>query len=243
MGLKVAKGDFKVSNINDLELLYSILRETYPNNEIKIVYNWNKREYDIKVTELPYKKDPDVPVDLQIQVVYGDSVTGDTPLILRDPITKMVCIKTISDLCKEWIEYPHFKVLDTTIRLEKQYGVTNYEVWCDKGWNPIKKVIRHKTDKKIYRVLSSTGVVDVTEDHSLCTTNLEKIKPTDLKIGQEILHSFPVSSSEINCDAYLSRQEAELWGNLFNEKDFFIPNLILNASNEIKESFLKGVFK
>ena len=27
---------FKVSNINDLELLYSILRDTYPNNEIGI---------------------------------------------------------------------------------------------------------------------------------------------------------------------------------------------------------------
>ena len=35
---------FKVSNINDLELLYSVLREQYPSNEIEIQFNWNTKE-------------------------------------------------------------------------------------------------------------------------------------------------------------------------------------------------------
>ena len=73
--------NFKVSNINDLELLYSVLRDTYPNNEIEILFNWNTKIYTVQVTNKSYKHDPEVPVDLNIQVVYGDSVTGDTPLL------------------------------------------------------------------------------------------------------------------------------------------------------------------
>jgi len=32
---------FKVTNINDLEILYSVLRETYPNNKIEILTQEN----------------------------------------------------------------------------------------------------------------------------------------------------------------------------------------------------------
>ena len=35
---------FRVYNINDLELLYSVLRETYPKNEIEIVFNLYKKK-------------------------------------------------------------------------------------------------------------------------------------------------------------------------------------------------------
>jgi hypothetical protein len=182
---------FKVDNINDLELVYSILREKHPNKQINITFNYNTKNYVVKVSDTPYTFDPDVPLDLKIEVVYGDSVTGDTPIILRDPKTKEICIKTIDSISTQWIDYPEFKIMDTSVRLEKQYSLTDYEVWCDKGWNPIKKVIRHKTNKKIYRVLTHTGVVDVTEDHSLIRTNYEKVKPKDLKVGEDLLHSFP----------------------------------------------------
>jgi DNA polymerase delta subunit 1 len=64
---------FKVSNINDLELLYSILRDQCPSNEIQIQFNWNTKEYTIDVTDKTYKYDPEIPVDLDIQVVYGDT--------------------------------------------------------------------------------------------------------------------------------------------------------------------------
>jgi hypothetical protein len=182
---------FKVDNINDLELVYSILRERYPKQQINITFNYNTKKYTIQLSDKPYKNDPDVPLDLNIEVVYGDSVTADTPIILRDPKTKEICIKTIDSISTQWIDYPEFKIMDASVRVEKQYALTDYEVWCEKGWNPIKKVIRHKTNKKIYRVLTHTGVVDVTEDHSLIRTNYEKIKPKDLKVGEDLLHSFP----------------------------------------------------
>jgi hypothetical protein len=187
---------FKVSNINDLELLYSILRDTYPNNEIGIEFNWNTKEYTINVTDKTYKYDPEIPVDLDIQVVYGDSVTGDTPLLLKkDGIVYIETIQSIFDIDKKE-EYPGFKMFDKTIRLEKEFSTTDYQVWSDSGWIDIKKVIRHRCDKKIYRVLTHTGCIDVTEDHSLITQDLEPIKPKDLKVGDSLLHSFPTEFIE-----------------------------------------------
>lgn len=64
---------FQVANINDLELLYSVLRETYPKKQIEILFNWNTKIYNITVTDRAYKEDPDVPVDINIEVVYGDT--------------------------------------------------------------------------------------------------------------------------------------------------------------------------
>lgn len=184
--------NFQVSNINDLELLYSVLRDTYPNNEIEILFNYNTKIYNLKVTDKKFKNiDPEVPVDLNIQVVYGDSVTGDTPLLLKkDNKIYIETIQSIFDITKKQ-EYPGFKMFDKTIRLEKEYSTTDYQIWCDNGWVDIKRVIRHKCEKKIYRVLTHTGCIDVTEDHSLITENKDPIKPGELKIGDSLLHSFP----------------------------------------------------
>jgi hypothetical protein len=235
---------FKVNNINDLELLYSILREKYPNNQIEITFNYNTKQYLINVTSKPYKNDPEVPVDVNIEIVYGDSVTGDTPLLLRDKLTKVVTIKTIENICNEntWIEYPEFKLFDTTtIRNNKQYSLTNYEVWSDSGWNPILKVIRHKTNKKIYRISTNTGCVDVTEDHSLCGKNFEKIKPN--KIGDiELLHSYPdkfnnfKTFNEIKID---NTDIADIDKILINNYSEYL----LNCSKDVKEKFCKLLYK
>jgi hypothetical protein len=183
---------FQVSNINDLELLYSVLRDNYPNNEIEILFNYNTKIYNLKVTDKKFKNiDPEVPIDLNIQVVYGDSVTGDTPLLLKkDNQIYIETIQSIFDESKK-VEYPGFKMFDKTIRLEKEYSTTDYQIWCDNGWVDIKRVIRHKCEKKIYRVLTHTGCIDVTEDHSLITEDKEPIKPIELKIGDSLLHSFP----------------------------------------------------
>jgi len=184
---------YKTTNINDLEMIYSLLREQYPNNQIEIEYNDNDKEYTLNITNKKYIEDPDVPVDINVNIIYGDSVTKDTPLLLRDPITKLVHIETIENIFDEnkKVEYPGFKIFDKTIRLEKEYSLTNFEAWSDQGWKNIRKVIRHKCDKKIYRVLTHTGCVDVSEDHSLIKENGERIKPCELQLNDTLLHSFP----------------------------------------------------
>lgn len=47
------------------------------------------------------------------------------------------------------------------------------------------------TTKRMFRVLTHTGVVDVTEDHSLLDINKNKVTPGELKVGDQLLHSFP----------------------------------------------------
>lgn len=184
---------FKTNNINDTEMVYSLLREKYPERQINIQYNDNTKDYVLSLTDIPYKDDPEVPLDVKVTVVYGDSITGDTPLLLQNPHTGLVHIETIERIFDESkkVEYPGFKMFDTTVRLEKEYSTTDYQVWTDIGWVNIKRVIRHKTDKKIFRVLTHTGCVDVSEDHSLIRENLETVKPGELQVGDSLLHSFP----------------------------------------------------
>ena len=206
---------FKVSNINDLELLYSILRERYPSNEIQIQFNWNTKEYTINVTDKTYCFDPEVPVDLDIQVVYGDSVTGDTPLLLKkDGLVYIETIQSIFDISKKE-EYPGFKMFDKTIRLEKEFSTTDYQIWTDIGWVNIKKVIRHRCDKKIYKILTHTGYVKVTEDHSLLDENYDKLKPKECNIETKLLSNYPFEFNE-TCDT-ISKDRAFIYGFFYGD--------------------------
>lgn len=112
-----------------------------------------------------------------------DSVLGDTPLFLLNEHNEIV-IKNIEDLTQE------FKKSSFN---DKEYGsCVKYKIWTDKGWTNIKHVMRHKVTKRIFRILTHTGCVDVTEDHSLLNENSEKITPTNIKIGETLLHNNPL---------------------------------------------------
>lgn len=189
---------FKTNNINDTEMIYSLLREKYPEKQVEIEYNDNTKEYILELTNKEYKQDPEIPLDVKVKVVYGDSITGDTAILLMNPITKQVHVETIESIFDESkkVQYPGFKMFDNIIRLEKEYSTTDYQVWTDIGWQNIKKVIRHKCNKEIYRVLTHTGCIDVTEDHSLIKENKELIKPGELQVGDFLLHSFPTEFIE-----------------------------------------------
>jgi len=128
-----------------------------------------------------YTNTSDLRYNSVIVLTDQDSVTGDTPLLLRKD--NILDIKNIQDLNNMW---------DKDIINNKDYGKSDYEIWTDKGWTKIKKVIKHKVNKKIYRILTHTGCVDVTEDHSLLKTDSTEVSPKDISIGQELLHSFPM---------------------------------------------------
>lgn len=124
------------------------------------------------------------------KLVYGDSVTGDTPLMIRlaNGFVDIVTIETLAN--GEYEPYDQFKAGQSN-RKEKQQASVDVQVWTDGVWADVNRVIRHKTRKRIFRVLTHTGCVDVTEDHSLLDAAGQKLKPVDAKVGQELLHSFP----------------------------------------------------
>lgn len=162
----------KILNVKDAEA-EKIMNNAEISNLKKILGLQHGKEYK-DLSELRYGS---------IMIMTDqDSVTGDTPLLLKN-LEGQVEIRTIDDIATDW---------EKPINTEKEYAETTYQVWTEKGWTPIKHVMRHKTTKRIYRVLTHTGCVDVTEDHSLLDVHGEKITPNNCQIGKELMHSFPV---------------------------------------------------
>jgi DNA polymerase elongation subunit (family B) len=123
------------------------------------------------------------------QLIYGDSVLGDTPLAIK--ILNKIRILSIAELFQSFdaskTTYPEFKN-DESGLYEKEKVEPSFDIWIMSmsGWSPIRKIIRHRTCKEIYRVITTTGSVDVTEDHSLLDKFGKMIKPNDLQMSQEL---------------------------------------------------------
>ena len=139
------------------------------------------------------------------KVRYGDSVTGDTPLLIRMS-DGSIHTKRIDELASEYHSADGGK--------ESSPG--NYEVWTEKGFTPVERVIRHKTTKKLFRVLTHTGVVDCTEDHSLLDQNATMIKPTDVTVGTKLLHGNTLDAFDC-IDMTVDVDEAKVMGFFFGD--------------------------
>jgi len=155
--------------------------------------------------------------------VDSDSVTSDTPLLLKNS-NNLLEIRTIDNISNDWINFN-----------DKEISFTSFKIWTEKGWTEIKKVIRHKVNKKMYRVLTHTGCVDVTEDHSLIKNNGCEISPKDCIIGDELLHNFPNFHEEYyNIDEIKQNISMKLCNQNINiSTDFNITE---------KESYVMGLF-
>jgi DNA polymerase elongation subunit (family B) len=172
------------------------------------------------------------------KVVYGDSVTGDTPLLLTtNPNYDTPHFQPIETLVAdhEWVSWHGDKeqfVLDQPIF-----------IWTEEGWTRIKHVMRHKLapQKKLYRVRTGAGYVDVTEDHSLILANGDVCKPSDISHGTKLLHSLPHRLTEdyivdIIAHTKYDRTYAKVWEAkrwLFDNWKSW--NLLVNDVLEIEE--------
>lgn len=142
-------------------------------------------------------------------IIYGDSVAPDTPLILRRE-NKDITIKSINQLVSLWDNCP----IDNS---GKQHSKTDekFEVWTEQGWTKVQNVMKHKVCKKMYRVLTHTGLVDVTEDHSLLNNDGKEVTPNEVKVGFELLHSFP--TNDFNENEVIDKDLAFVYGFFFAE--------------------------
>lgn len=114
-----------------------------------------------------------------------DSVSNDTPLILRQ--NNKIMIKTIEDLFNDFLEENNKEKIEGLFEEKERLIVENIEIWSDKGFTKIKYVMRHKTNKRMFRVRTKHCSIDVTEDHSLLDENGKEISPVDCKVGQKLL--------------------------------------------------------
>ena len=115
------------------------------------------------------------------KVIYGDSITADRFVTILNP-EGMIQIKNIEELFNENKE-------TITIRGEKEviplrgYSALSVLPSGKSTWSEIKEIIRHKTDKRIYRVGQKFGESITTEDHSFITRQgdqLVETKPNEM---------------------------------------------------------------
>ena len=116
-----------------------------------------------------------------------ESVTGDTPIILKG--NGNVKILRMDEIVGDENWYENDSV--TTPWGDEEFGDgKDLQVWTSEGWRDIKKIVRHKTEKDIFRIRTKHAIVDVTEDHSLLGKSREVVKPRDLILSEELLHNY-----------------------------------------------------
>jgi len=117
--------------------------------------------------------------------IYGDSVTGNTPLLIKSHGT--IRILSIRDLHEQ---HPFSSAVYT---------------WTERGWTEIQNVVKHTLlkHKKIIRVDTLMGTVSCTDDHSLLTLKGEPITPDRINKGTKLMHSYPTLFKEPTCHTYI----------------------------------------
>jgi DNA polymerase elongation subunit (family B) len=130
------------------------------------------------------------------KIVYNDSVAEYTPVLVK-----------INGKAK-WIEIQDLFELDIQKKfldrgdIKERYLVDGIEIWSDKGWTKIKEIIRHQVSKRMFRIKTGSGCVDVTEDHSLIDKDGNKISPKDCQVGTELLHHhLPIIDFDVNINS------------------------------------------
>ncbi len=189
------------------------------------------RKFPTAVAGRPWTEKP-----LSINVVGGDSVTGDTPILCRMHDGTMT-YRTIDRLGSgSW---------ETRVDGKEYQLCDDLEVWSDTGFTPVRHIIRHAVNKRMFRVRTMSGFVDVTEDHSLLRPNGDKVKPKDLVVGEQLLHA-DLPTQPIPQKVAFDEDRAEELGFLFAHSgkceivDGMLLASILNAKETIRLAFSRG---
>lgn len=141
-------------------------------------------------------------------VVYGDSVTSYTPVYVKDQ-DDVIDLCTIESLADKYGNSKWIPCSEAGRQTKEACELPGIQTWTENGWTPMNRVIRHllAPHKKIVRVLTHTGVVDVTDDHSLLDPQGNPVTSKNISIGTPLLHHpSPTYRSD---DLTFSEAEAE----------------------------------
>jgi hypothetical protein len=109
-------------------------------------------------------------------------VTGDTPVLVRDRATHALRVMRIDELASA----PWTAGVDG-----KDHAACCYDAWTEAGWTEIRRVIRHAipADKPLCEVLTHTGCVRATDDHSLLAQDGAPVRCSATSAGARLLHA------------------------------------------------------
>jgi len=187
------------------------------------------------------------PVKCKAEYVYGDSVANYTPVYVKINDKFEIC--TIEELAAKYGNDIWVTCREEGKQEKEFCELMNVETWTDKGWTKLHRVIRHElaNHKKMIRILTHTGLVDVTDDHSLLKLDGEEISPKNVVVGDELLHnSLPVNNNIINSN--ITEEEAQIMGFFFGDGscgDYDCPSgkkcswALNNSSSEFLNKYLE----
>jgi DNA polymerase elongation subunit (family B) len=154
-------------------------------------------------------------VNTKAEYVYGDSVANYTPIYIKT--NDIIDILTIEQLAEKYGNNNWIKCVEPGKQEKEFCELENVETWTEKGWTKLYRVIRHQlaSHKKMLRVLTHTGCVDVTDDHSLVKSDGTEISPKDCIIGLELLHK-DLPLFDVN-EVTITEKEAQIMGFFFGD--------------------------
>jgi hypothetical protein len=189
------------------------------------------------------------PVLTKAEYIYGDSVANYTPIYISTihEGNRTFDIVTIEQLAEKYGNNKWVQCLELGKQEKEVCEMEGIETWSDKGWTKLHRIIRHKLapHKKMVRILTHTGLVDVTDDHSLILKSGEEISPKDVQIGTELLHNKVLLNENLN--DYITEDESRIMGFFFGDGscgDYNCPSgkksswALNNASMEIINKYL-----
>ncbi len=165
------------------------------------------------------ERKPDEGLPFKPEVVYGDSVPGDCPVVVRSPMLNETYVIPIGMLCPDEMYHPWHG--------DKERGTFDHfdlEVMVDGGFTPVQAIVRHKVGKPLVETRTTSGVVVTTEDHSLINSNLLPVEPRSLRPGASLATAdlstvLPIANTFYAHDCKLAneyrRDRAKLLGILF----------------------------
>ncbi|WP_297070969.1 DNA polymerase domain-containing protein [Thermococcus sp.] len=126
---------------------------------------WGRQYIEMSIREIEEK--------FGFKVLYADSVTGDTEIIIkRNGRIEFIPIEKLFERVDHRVGEKEYCILEgvEALTLDNRGRLV---------WGKVPYVMRHKTDKRIYRVwFTNSWYLDVTEDHSLIGyMNTNKVKP------------------------------------------------------------------
>ena len=181
-----------------------------------LFYGKNIIEQCYNNIEIVMKDGTDVKV--KAECIYGDSVTGYTPVYIR--INNIIEVLTIEELGEKY--GTGWNICTEDGKEEKLF--CNFknniclESWTDNGWTKLERIIKHRLhkSKNIIRILTHTGLVDVTDDHSLLNEDKTIISPKNISIGTKLLHKTLVLDND-NDNNNITIDQAKIMGFFFGD--------------------------
>jgi DNA polymerase family B len=172
------------------------------------------------------------------KVIAGDSVAHYTPVYVR--YSGVLHIVTVDSLP---LSFPNGGWCEDGFGKET-CSFNGLETWTESGWTELRCLIRHRLDpaKKMIRVLTPTGMCDVTDDHSLLTPCGQAIKPGQLSVGDGLLHADLPPACDF--ETGISADEARIMGFFFGDgmRQKAIPQRVIVGNRDVREAFLQGIY-